>query len=67
LEALKVAAGIYWHALKLKFKGAPFYTHPDKLGEGDPAHRLGSSDRGVDVTSADDPSKIRGKVSSWRT
>tara|TARA_R110001592_G_scaffold362825_1_gene678405 strand:+ start:792 stop:1595 length:804 start_codon:yes stop_codon:yes gene_type:complete len=67
VEALKVAGGIYWHALKLKFKGAPFYTHPDKLGESDPSHRLGSGDHGVDVTSAGDSSKIRGKVSSWRT
>lgn len=67
VEALKVAAGIYWHAIKLKLKGAPFYTHPDKLAESDPAHRLGSSDQGVDVTSVDDSNKTRGKVSSWRT
>lgn len=26
--AVKVTAGIYWHALKLWFKGAPFYSHP---------------------------------------
>ncbi|MGO1500878.1 MAG: DUF1365 domain-containing protein [Marinobacter sp.] len=67
VEALKVAAGIYWHAIKLKFKGAPFYTHPDKLAESDPAHKLGSGDHGVDVTSVDDSNKTRGKVSSWRT
>ena len=24
----KVTAGIYWHALKLKLKGIPFYKHP---------------------------------------
>lgn len=67
VEALKVAAGIYWHALKLKLKGAPFYTHPDKLAESDPAYSLGSVDHGVDVTSVDDSNKTRGKVSSWRT
>ncbi|KAA1175219.1 DUF1365 domain-containing protein [Marinobacter salinexigens] len=31
VEAMKVTAGIYWNALRLKLKGAPFYTHPDKL------------------------------------
>ncbi|KEF32369.1 Hypothetical protein D777_01003 [Marinobacter nitratireducens] len=31
IEAIKVTAGIYWNALRLKLKGAPFYTHPDKL------------------------------------
>ena len=67
VEALKVAAGIYWHAIKLKLKGAPFYTHPDKLAESDPAHKLGSGDQGVDVTRVDDSNKTRGKVSSWRT
>ncbi|MBK1851973.1 DUF1365 domain-containing protein [Marinobacter sp. 1-4A] len=67
VEALKVAAGIYWHALKLKLKGAPFYTHPDKLADSDPAHKLGVTDQGVDVTSTDDSNKTRGKVSSWRT
>ena len=28
---MKVVAMIYWQALKLKLKGASFYTHPDKL------------------------------------
>jgi DUF1365 family protein len=27
---LKVVAMIYWQALRLKWKGAPFYTHPTK-------------------------------------
>lgn len=26
--AVKVTVGIYWHALKLWIKGAPFYSHP---------------------------------------
>ncbi|KOO05391.1 DUF1365 domain-containing protein [Vibrio nereis] len=26
--AIKVTTGIYWHALKLWLKGAPFYSHP---------------------------------------
>jgi DUF1365 family protein len=30
---LKVVAGIYWQALKLRMKGATFYTHPAKLGK----------------------------------
>ncbi len=28
LMAVKVMAGIYWHALKLWLKGAPIYSHP---------------------------------------
>lgn len=67
LEALKVTAGIYWHALKLKLKGAPFYTHPDKLAADDPAHRRGIDDSGLDITSAGDNNQKRGRVSSWRT
>lgn len=66
VEAIKVAAGIYWHALKLKLKGAPFYTHPDKLEESEQAHRLGTGDQGIDVTSTNNSNKTRGKVSSWR-
>lgn len=67
LEALKVVGGIYWHALKLKLKGVPFFTHPDKLPEDDPTHRLGTKDSGLDVTDAKDRTKTTGKVSSWRT
>jgi len=67
LEAIKVAAGIYWHALKLKLKGAPFYTHPDKLDESDPSHRLGRGDQGLDVTDNNANDRSSGKVSSWRT
>ncbi|WP_141138383.1 DUF1365 family protein, partial [Vibrio sp. V05_P4A8T149] len=26
--AVKVTIGIYWHALKLWLKGAPFYSNP---------------------------------------
>ncbi|MBW4933259.1 DUF1365 domain-containing protein [Marinobacter sp. F4206] len=67
VEALKVSAGIYWHALKLKLKGAPFYTHPDKLSADDPAHRRGSDDSGLDVSSPGHNNEKRGRVSSWRT
>ncbi|WP_228276646.1 DUF1365 domain-containing protein [Marinobacter sp. JSM 1782161] len=64
LESIKVASGIYWHALKLKIKGAVFHTHPDKLAPNDPAHRLGHDDQGERV----DPAVPgTGKVSSWRT
>lgn len=46
LESLKVVAGIYWHALRLKLKGAPFHTHPDKLDDGHPYRGLGKDDQG---------------------
>ncbi|NAW78204.1 MULTISPECIES: DUF1365 domain-containing protein [Vibrio] len=29
IMTIKVMVGIYWHALKLWIKGAPFYAHPD--------------------------------------
>ena len=67
LEALKVVGGIYWHALKLKLKGVPFFTHPNKLPETDPAHRRGAEDSGQDVTEPTAQNKTTGKVSSWRT
>jgi hypothetical protein len=69
LEALKVSGGIYWHALKLKLKGAPFYTHPDKLDPNDPAFRLGQEDCGLDLVpeqSNEQSQGTSGKVSSWR-
>ncbi|MBA5762572.1 DUF1365 family protein [Vibrio sp. 404] len=31
IMAVKVTIGIYWHALKLWVKGAPFYSHPKYL------------------------------------
>jgi uncharacterized protein len=74
LEAFKVTAGIYWHALKLKLKGARFFTHPDKLPGDDPDFRRGSDDSGQTVSPDDSGSKTStkttgttGKVSSWRT
>lgn len=67
VEALKITAGIYWHALKLKLKGAPFYTHPDKLPADDPAHQRGLEDSGLEVSSARHSNDKRGRVSSWRT
>ena len=78
LEAFKVTAGIYWHAIKLKFKGAPFYTHPDKLPETNPDRGRGSADIGeiVSFDETDSPDNKHnqttgatgktGKVSSWR-
>ena len=67
LEALKVVGGIYWHALKLKLNGVPFFTHPNKLPENDPEHRRGAEDSGQDVTEPTAQNKTTGKVSSWRT
>lgn len=67
VEAIKVTAGIYWHALKLKLKGAPFYTHPDKLSADAPAHKRGAQDAGLEVSSTDASNNKRGRVSSWRT
>jgi|AntRauTorckE6833_2_1112554.scaffolds.fasta_scaffold02287_5 DUF1365 family protein len=72
LEAFKVTAGIYWHALKLKLKGAKFFTHPDKLPEDSPDFRRGSQDSGQTVSTSDTDTKTTeitgttGKVSSWR-
>ena len=67
LEAFKVTAGIYWHALKLKLKGVPFFTHPDKLPEQEPTYRQGTEDSGQTVSPKDTRAKTTGKVSSWRT
>lgn len=69
VEAIKVGTGIYWHALKLKLKGAPFYNHPDKLENDDPAFKLGTNDAGVSVgalTKAEPHPGTTAKVSSWR-
>lgn len=71
LETIKGTAGIYWNALKLKLKGAPFHTHPDKLDSNNSEYRKGVDDRGTNVTL--DPalshseSVHAGRVSSWRT
>ncbi|MFV8570985.1 DUF1365 domain-containing protein [Marinobacter sp. SBS5] len=71
LETVKGVAGIYWNALKLKLKGAPFYTHPDKLDAQDSAYRRGTEDQGLDVTEqltlSEADTKSIGRVSSWRT
>lgn len=70
METLKGVAGIYWNALKLKIKGAPFHTHPDKLERDDRAYQRGIRDTGLDVTRRP-PEKhdneLEGRVSSWRT
>ncbi|ONF44162.1 DUF1365 domain-containing protein [Marinobacter lutaoensis] len=71
LETLKGMAGIYWNALILKLKGAPFHPHPDTLDRSDGTYRLGAEDRGRDVTekspTAQDTPDSAGRVSSWRT
>ncbi|MGC8118973.1 DUF1365 domain-containing protein [Marinobacter sp. VGCF2001] len=72
LETLKGTAGIYWNALKLKLKGAPFYTHPNKLSTTDAGYQCGLDDLGLDVsqqTVAPDGTAYdsAGRVSSWRT
>ena len=71
LETLKGVAGIYWNALKLKLKGAPFYTHPDKLDDQVPEYRRGTEDQGLDITEPDSLAQpdttLTGRVTSWRT
>lgn len=71
VESLKVVAGIYWHALRLKLKGAPFYTHPDKLDTSDPHFQLGQSDKGyrdnAQPTTLNTAATAGKRVSSWRT
>ncbi|WP_323750928.1 DUF1365 domain-containing protein [Marinobacter sp.] len=71
IETLKGVAGIYWNALKLKLKGTPFYTHPDKLDENESGYRRGSEDLGLDITEPQTmeqlDTKPKGRVSSWRT
>lgn len=72
VESFKVLAGIYWHALRLRLKGVPFHTHPDKLPHDHPQRGLGREDRGMELGAADQsehqsagitPTRIR----SWRT
>ncbi|WP_404362495.1 DUF1365 domain-containing protein [Marinobacter sp.] len=73
VESFKVVFGIYWHALRLKLKGAVFHDHPDKLDQQNPNHRLGADDSGeqIDGEPRDRLSEpVTGnaaKVSSWRT
>lgn len=71
LETLKGVAGIYWNALNLKLKGAPFYTHPDKLDAQAPDYRRGADDQGTDITEPhllEQPDTTStGRVTSWRT
>jgi DUF1365 family protein len=35
MMTLKVSTMIYWQALRLWLKKAPFYTHPEKRAEGE--------------------------------
>ena len=75
LETIKGTAGIYWNALKLKLKGVPFHTHPDKLEPSADTYRRGLDDEGLDVTETDQGKATNNKadaasearVSSWRT
>ena len=72
LESFKVVAGIYWHALRLRLKGVPFHTHPDKLPDDHPQRGLGREDRGTDPVMADKSEHqpadtIPARISSWRT
>jgi len=72
LETIKGTAGIYWNALKLKLKGVPFHTHPNKLEASAEEYRRGAEDKGLDVTESPDKdnlsnNKSAAKVSSWRT
>lgn len=72
VESFKVIAGIYWHALRLKLKGVPFHSHPDKLPHDHPQRGLGREDRGKlpVIEGAPGESSNRSKstrVSSWRT
>ncbi|WP_328189954.1 DUF1365 domain-containing protein [Marinobacter sp. OP 3.4] len=67
LESFRVIAGIYWHALRLRLKGVPFHTHPDKL-PGDHPHRgLGREDRGKEATTNDSRDSGSTRTRSWRT
>lgn len=71
LETIKGTAGIYWNALKLKLKGAPFYTNPDKLDKASRDYRKGADDQGSEITAAPatttNDHEHAGRVSSWRT
>lgn len=75
VESLKVIGGIYWHALRLKLKGVPFHTHPDKLPEDHPSRGLGREDRGRDSGNSGSrhPDSIGSvsdsvtRITSWRT
>lgn len=67
LESIKVVAGIYWHALRLKLKGVPFQTHPDKLPASDPGYRVGVHDQGERIDPLPHEDDNTAKVSSWRT
>ncbi|OEY68101.1 hypothetical protein BG841_15160 [Marinobacter sp. X15-166B] len=66
LESLKVVAGIYWQALRLKLKGVRFHSHPDKLAPDADEFRLGSDDEGVPVSSPHPKTQPNGRVTSWR-
>ena len=55
LPAQRVSAGIYWEALKLRAKHAPFRRHPHKVG----AHRATTSAVGSSLDSPSAPTPTR--------
>ncbi len=62
LETIKGTAGIYWNALRLKLKGAPFHHHPGGAG--------GKAPESDDETTSPEPpsaSERSGTVTSWKT
>lgn len=72
VESFKVIAGIYWHALRLKLKGVPFHSHPDKLPHDHPHRGLGREDRGLQPVLPERQHRPAAttrpmRITSWRT
>ncbi|MDC0661816.1 DUF1365 domain-containing protein [Marinobacter sp. SS21] len=66
VECAKVVAGIYWQALRLKLKGAPFHPHPRTLPDTSPQDHQGEFDQGTLLADSTPPSSQSGRVRSWR-
>ena len=62
LETLKGTAGIYWNALRLKLKGAPFHHHPGSAGGLAP-----ETDHETNQPGTQKPPARTGTVTSWKT
>lgn len=67
LECAKVVAGIYWQALRLKLKGARFYSHPESQPDTSSHCLGGGADQGEPLAEIDTRSSLTGRVRSWRT